>query len=201
MPRPLPLRCGRPAIIAAAESPARLIIIRLPPCCCLPRPAPQFERDEISEEELFRIFFADGRQFDGQALKQHMVRAPLPRGWRWRCIEHQPEPPPAQRSPAAEPASQPGSQPCLPPTAHTPNTPCMQADCYRYLDGMEALLQRLSAGGATMHAFSNYPSWWRMIEGKLELSRYLEWTFVSCQAPIKVLPTPIPLALLRRPGG
>lgn len=35
----------------------------------------QFERDEIEEEELFRIFFADGRPVDGTALKQHMVRA------------------------------------------------------------------------------------------------------------------------------
>lgn len=38
--------------------------------CCA-----QFERDEIEEEELFRIFFADGRPVDGTALKQHMVRA------------------------------------------------------------------------------------------------------------------------------
>lgn len=35
----------------------------------------QFERDEIEEEELFRIFFADGRPVDGAALKQHMVCA------------------------------------------------------------------------------------------------------------------------------
>ncbi|KAI7836755.1 hypothetical protein COHA_009393 [Chlorella ohadii] len=66
----------------------------------------QFERDEIEEEELFRIFFADGRPVDGAALKQHM------------------------------------------------------ADCYRYLEGMEALLDRLAAGGTRMHAFSNYPAWW-----------------------------------------
>jgi hypothetical protein len=56
---------------------------------------------------------------------------------------------------------------------------------YRYLDGMEELLQRLAAGGAHMHAFSNYPEWYRLIEGKLQLSRYLEWTFVSCQGPLK----------------
>ncbi|KAL4853086.1 Flavin mononucleotide hydrolase 1 [Chlorella vulgaris] len=63
----------------------------------------QFERAEISEEELFRMFFADGRPVDGAALKQHM------------------------------------------------------AGCYRYLDGMEALLQRLQSSGADVHAFSNYP--------------------------------------------
>lgn len=39
-----------------------------------PSLALQFECDEISEEELFRIFFSDGRQFDGTALRQHMVR-------------------------------------------------------------------------------------------------------------------------------
>lgn len=37
--------------------------------------------------------------------------------------------------------------------------PCRQADCYRYLDGMEALLERLAATGVRMHAFSNYPAW------------------------------------------
>ena len=30
-----------------------------------------------------------------------------------------------------------------------------------------------------MHAFSNYPSWYTMIENKLELSRYLQWSLVS----------------------
>ena len=99
----------------------------------------------------------------------------------WGCVEGHLELPPAHTRPTLG----------LPrrvcrPTAAPPHH-SLQADCYRYMDGMEALLQRLSAGGASMHAFSNYPSWWRMIEGKLELSRYLEWTFVSCQAPIKVL--------------
>jgi len=44
------------------------------PLCLLPLPCWQFECDEIPEEELMRIFFADGRSFDGTALKQHMVR-------------------------------------------------------------------------------------------------------------------------------
>lgn len=96
----------------------------------------QFECDQISEEELMRIFFADGRSFDGQALKQHM------------------------------------------------------ADCYRYLDGMEVLLQRLAASGAQVHAFSNYPAWWQMIEDKLRVSRYMEWTFVSCQGPLRGMRKP-----------
>ncbi|PSC72259.1 haloacid dehalogenase-like hydrolase (HAD) superfamily [Micractinium conductrix] len=96
----------------------------------------QFEKAEISEEELLRIFFADGRPVDGAALRQHM------------------------------------------------------ADSYRYLDGMEPLLQRLAASGTQMHAFSNYPSWWEMIEKKLRLSRYLQWTFVSCLPPIQGLRKP-----------
>ncbi|PRW56908.1 Haloacid dehalogenase-like hydrolase superfamily isoform 1 [Chlorella sorokiniana] len=98
----------------------------------------QFERDEIEEEELFRIFFADGRPVDGDALKQHM------------------------------------------------------AECYRYLDGMEALLERLATAGVRMHAFSNYPAWWRLIEDKLRLSRYLDWTFISCQPPLRGLRKPAP---------
>ncbi|EFN54934.1 hypothetical protein CHLNCDRAFT_52708 [Chlorella variabilis] len=95
----------------------------------------QFERDEISEEELLRIFFSDGREVDGAALKQHM------------------------------------------------------ADCYRYLDGMQALLERLAASGAKVHAFSNYPAWWQLIEEKLRLSRYLAWTFISCDGPLKARET------------
>lgn len=51
---------------------------------------------------------------------------------------------------------------------------------------MEPLLARLAAAGVPMHAFSNYPAWWRLIEGKLGLSRYLEWTFVSCHGPLRV---------------
>ncbi|KAL4452447.1 hypothetical protein ABPG75_008109 [Micractinium tetrahymenae] len=98
----------------------------------------QFEEDEISEEELLRIFFADGRSFDGEALKRHM------------------------------------------------------AGCYRYLDGMEALLQRLAAAGAELHACSNYPAWWQLIEERLALSRYLRWTFISCQGPMKGLRKPSP---------
>lgn len=31
-----------------------------------------------------------------------------------------------------------------------------------------------------MHAFSNYPVWYQMIEERLRPSRFLDWTFVSC---------------------
>lgn len=50
---------------------------------------------------------------------------------------------------------------------------------YRFIDGMEAILEDLRDDGYEMHAFSNYPVWYQIIEEKLELSRYLEWSFVS----------------------
>jgi hypothetical protein len=57
---------------------------------------------------------------------------------------------------------------------------------YEYVDGMQPLLARLSAAGVAMHAMSNYPSWWRHVEAKLQVSRYLPWTFVSCEGAMKV---------------
>ena len=53
-------------------------------------------------------------------------------------------------------------------------------DSYRWLPGMEELLAELCDAGNPMHAFSNYPIWYRMIEDRLGLARYLHWTFVSC---------------------
>ena len=53
-------------------------------------------------------------------------------------------------------------------------------DAYRWLPGMEELLGELREAGRTMHAFSNYPVWYQMIEERLELSRFAKWSFVSC---------------------
>ena len=66
--------------------------------------------------------------------------------------------------------------------------PCgaQQVEHYAFIDGMEPLLARLSGAGYALHAMSNYPVWWRNIEDKLRLSRYLEWTFVSCEGPMRV---------------
>lgn len=50
---------------------------------------------------------------------------------------------------------------------------------YRYVHGMDALLERLSAAGHSLHAFTNYTSWYHMIDRKLGLGRFLHWTFVS----------------------
>ncbi len=51
---------------------------------------------------------------------------------------------------------------------------------YRWLPGMEELLRELRNRGYSMHAFSNYPVWYQMIEERLGASRFIEWTFVSC---------------------
>ena len=51
---------------------------------------------------------------------------------------------------------------------------------YRWMEGAEDMLASLARAGAEVHAFSNYPVWYRRIEEKLALSRYLDWTFVSC---------------------
>lgn len=56
---------------------------------------------------------------------------------------------------------------------------------YHFVDGMEGILQLLAGAGYEMHAFSNYPLWYRRIEDKLHLRRYLKWTFVSCDGPMK----------------
>ena len=61
----------------------------------------------------------------------------------------------------------------------------MVSDAYRWLPGMEALLGRLSGQGYVVHALSNYPSWYRRIEERLGLSRFLEWSFVSCDTGVR----------------
>lgn len=53
-------------------------------------------------------------------------------------------------------------------------------ESYRYIDGVEALLAELHGEGVPMHTLSNYPRWYEAIEARLKLSRYVEWSFVSC---------------------
>jgi hypothetical protein len=62
----------------------------------------------------------------------------------------------------------------------------VQVEQFEYLPGMEQLLQRLRAAGNEMHAITNYPVWYKWIEDKLRLSQYLQWTFMSCEGPLKV---------------
>jgi len=66
----------------------------------------------------------------------------------------------------------------------------MMCDKYEYVHGMQMLLEKLKSTGVEMHAFSNYPEWFRKIEDKLSLGRYLQWTFVSCHGPMKGLRKP-----------
>ncbi|GJP65123.1 hypothetical protein CLOP_g22034 [Closterium sp. NIES-67] len=58
-------------------------------------------------------------------------------------------------------------------------------EAYEWVDGMEPMLAALNAHGIATHAFTNYPLWYHMIEDKLRLSRYLQWTFVSCHMGVR----------------
>lgn len=153
----------------------------------------EFEKAQITEQQLFDKFFHDGRDFDGPALVQHMVGGP------GRILYQAPA-----RSVPSHMLGCPRSHPPvrfnhpLPtiraPSHHyshlsrtkTPNP--TQIDHYSYVDGMQQLLARLEGAGYSIHAMSNYPEWWRHIEAKLRLSTYLHWTFISCEGPMQVRP-------------
>ncbi|CAI8613237.1 unnamed protein product [Vicia faba] len=51
---------------------------------------------------------------------------------------------------------------------------------YSYIEGIEQLLLALKENNFEMHAFTNYPIWYQLVEDKLKLSKYLSWTFCSC---------------------
>ena len=59
------------------------------------------------------------------------------------------------------------------------------AQGYRWLDGVEEILIELKQREVPMYALSNYPVWWKVIEEKLGLSKYLEWSFVSCMTGVR----------------
>nr|XP_024370990.1 flavin mononucleotide hydrolase 1, chloroplatic-like [Physcomitrium patens]PNR57210.1 hypothetical protein PHYPA_004203 [Physcomitrium patens] len=104
----------------------------------------EFEMGQLTEDEVIKKFFADGRDFDIQGLKECMTKG------------------------------------------------------YTYLEGVEELLQRLLSAGYTMHAFSNYPCWYSMIENTLQLSQYMPWTFVSCHMGLRKPDLEIYLEAARR---
>ncbi|HYQ27013.1 MAG TPA: HAD family phosphatase [Polyangiaceae bacterium] len=56
---------------------------------------------------------------------------------------------------------------------------------YAWLAGMEELLAELAEQGVAMHALSNYPVWYRWIEERLRLSRFMSWRFVSCELGLR----------------
>lgn len=61
---------------------------------------------------------------------------------------------------------------------------CLSA-AYRWVDDVEPLLRRLAGAGASMHALSNYPVWYELIEARLGVSRYVPWTFVSWRTGLR----------------
>ena len=61
----------------------------------------------------------------------------------------------------------------------------VQVSKYEFIPGMQQLLQALQ-GRYEMHVISNYPVWYKLIEGKLQLSQLLPWTFVSCDGVMQV---------------
>lgn len=61
---------------------------------------------------------------------------------------------------------------------------CIRA-AYRWVPGMEELISDLRLRGIPMHTLSNYPIWYRDIEDKLRVSRYVAWTFVSCRTGVR----------------
>ena len=65
---------------------------------------------------------------------------------------------------------------------------------YQLVDGIEPLLEELRRAKIPMAALSNYPVWWRFIEEKLTLSRWIDWSFVSCRTGLR---KPHPDAYLR----
>jgi len=59
-------------------------------------------------------------------------------------------------------------------------------DTYKWVHGMDSLLREIHEKGYQIHALSNYPVWYEIIEKRHKLSQYgLNWTFVSCKSGIR----------------
>ena len=59
-------------------------------------------------------------------------------------------------------------------------------DGYEYIKGMRSLLGEIKRiGGVEVYAFSNYGTLFKEIEAKLELSKFLDWRFVSCEMGLR----------------
>jgi FMN hydrolase / 5-amino-6-(5-phospho-D-ribitylamino)uracil phosphatase len=59
------------------------------------------------------------------------------------------------------------------------------ADAYAWIEGVEPVLQELSRTGVAMHALSNYPHWYQLIDERLGVSRYVELSFISCHTGVR----------------
>jgi FMN phosphatase YigB (HAD superfamily) len=66
-----------------------------------------------------------------------------------------------------------------------PGLKCCMRDAYAWVEGIEALLTDLKVRGVPMHALSNYPPWYRLIEERLVLSQYVELSFISCHTGLR----------------
>jgi FMN hydrolase / 5-amino-6-(5-phospho-D-ribitylamino)uracil phosphatase len=58
-------------------------------------------------------------------------------------------------------------------------------EAYTWLDGVEAIVRELVEAGHELHLLSNYTDWYKLIEAKLQLSRYAAWSFVSCDVGVR----------------
>lgn len=58
-------------------------------------------------------------------------------------------------------------------------------EAYDWVPGMRSMLEELSDKRYELHALSNYPVWYQLIEDKLRLSAYVDWTFVSCHMGVR----------------
>lgn len=58
-------------------------------------------------------------------------------------------------------------------------------EAYEFMPGMEQLLADLDQAGWEIHAMSNYTTWYQLIERELGLSRFLDWSFVSCKTGVR----------------
>ena len=56
---------------------------------------------------------------------------------------------------------------------------------YRWMEGVPELLDELKTKGHAMYALSNYSRWYQLIEEKLQVSRWVDWRFVSCQTGVR----------------
>ena len=61
---------------------------------------------------------------------------------------------------------------------------CM-GEGYAWIEGIEPILAELKSRGVEMHALSNYPEWYRLVEERLGLSRYIELSFISCHTGVR----------------
>jgi HAD superfamily hydrolase (TIGR01509 family) len=57
---------------------------------------------------------------------------------------------------------------------------CMHG-AYRWIDGMEAVLEELGDRGTSMHLLSNYPRWFELCDDRVGFSRLVSPSFVSCR--------------------